>query len=169
MVLPLAPPGSSWLLLAPPGSSWLLLAPPGSPWLLLDTPGSSCLGLARRGARGVLPSFAFLLALPRIEKGDCAEGQIARGSVEKGTSRHLKLPFTWLLLAPPGSSWLLLAHPGSSWLLLAPPGSSWLLLAPPGSSWLLGNFRIPAGAILEFSGVQFSKPKSGRRTNLFFF
>ena len=28
--LPLAPPGSSWLLLAPPGSPWLPLAPPGS-------------------------------------------------------------------------------------------------------------------------------------------
>ena len=47
--------------------------------------------------------------------------------------------------------WLSLA-PGFSWLLLAPPGSSWLplglLLAPPGSSWLPG----PPGAALGFTG-----------------
>ena len=47
--LPMAPPGSSWLLLAslvllaPLGSSWLILAPPvsSSSWLLLAPPGSS--------------------------------------------------------------------------------------------------------------------------------
>jgi hypothetical protein len=35
LLAPLAPPGSSWLLLAPAGFSWLLLAPAGSSWLLL--------------------------------------------------------------------------------------------------------------------------------------
>ena len=40
---PLAPPGSSWLLLAPWVPPWLLLAAPGSPWLLLAALGFSWL------------------------------------------------------------------------------------------------------------------------------
>ena len=77
-LLPLAPLGSSWLLLAPPGTSCLLLAPPGSSWLFLAPPGLARLLLAQ-------PGSAWLISIP--------PGPLA------------PLGSSWLLLAPLGSSW----------------------------------------------------------------
>ena len=55
-------------------------------------------------------------------------------------------------------SWLLLAPSGSSWLLLAPPGSFWLFLAPPGPLGPLGVSKNPL-QLLEASRDSWKGPK----------